>query len=651
MEHFPALFAPIQVGDLTLKNRIIMAPMLVGYGHLDGRVSDSIIDYYEARAQGGAGLIIVEAACIDSPAGQEGLGQLNIDNDRYVEGLARLSHSIKRHGARAFIQLFHAGRQTTSKITGQQPVAPSPVPCRITAELPRQLEIPEIQALENKFIKAAAYARTAGFEGVEIHAAHGYLINQFLSGHSNQRNDSYGGSLQNRMRILLNIISGIRHSTPDLAVSVRINIDDFVPGGLQPDESSIICRYLEQAGVNMINCTCGTYESGLTSIEPSSYPEGWKIYLAEEIKKAVSIPVAGGGMVSSPRFASELVEKGRCDLVYLGRSLLADAQWIDKARLGKITDIRPCIRCNQCIGSNFQGLPVSCTVNPHSGRESQFSHSGIKPAVKSRVAVIGSGPAGLQTALSLSRLGLEVHLYEKEVQAGGLMNLAGIPPHKQRVAELRDYMLRQLKQSRIEKNFGHEFTIADVDEIQPDDIVLATGSIPLLPDIEGLEKSRYCTLEEILNKKVQLKSQHAIVIGGGENGCETADFLLESGNQVTIIEQGSILAAGMEKKNRRDLMNRLSEGGVVKRTSCQVIRIDHKLLWISDGKGEPEKMEADAIVLAAGYKPYHPLYMQLRTFNDNLFVIGDALRVRGFKSAILEGEMTAYTIARKNLAK
>ncbi len=651
MEYFPALFAPIQVGDMKLKNRIVMAPMLVGYGHLDGRVSQSTIDYYEARAQGGAGLIIVEAACIDTPAGQEGIGQLNIDNNSYVEGLTRLSQSIKKHGARAFIQLLHAGRQTTSKITGQQPVAPSPVPCRITAELPRKLEIPEIHAIESKFIKAAAYARAAGFDGVEIHAAHGYLINQFLSGHSNQRSDSYGGSLDNRMRILLNIISGIKQSTPDLALSVRINIDDFVPGGLKADESSTICRFLEQAGVNMINCTCGTYESGLTSIEPSSYTEGWRIYLAEEIKKAVSIPVAGGGMVSSPEFASELLEKDRCDLVFLGRSLLADAQWTEKARVGKIEDIRPCIRCNECISNNFQGLPVSCTVNPQTGRERQFSHARIKTAAKSRIAVIGSGPAGLQTAISLSRLGLEVILYEKEAQAGGLMNLAGIPPHKQRVAELRDYMLRQLKQSRIEKIFGHEFTIADVDDIQPDGIVLATGSIPLLPDIEGLENSRYCTLEEILNKKVPLKLQHVIVIGGGKNGCETADFLLELGNQVTIIEQGSILAPGMEKKNRRDLMNRLNAGGVIKRTSCQVTKIDHNLLWINDGKGTPEMMEADAIVVAAGYKPHHPLYMQLRNLDDDLFVIGDALRVRGFRSAILEGEMTAYSIARKHLAK
>ncbi|KUG04635.1 2,4-dienoyl-coa reductase [hydrocarbon metagenome] len=648
MEHFPALFSPIQVGDMQVKNRIVMAPMLVGYGHLDGRVSQSTIDYYETRARGGAGLIIVEAACIDSPAGQEGIGQLNIDNSGYVEGLAQLSKSIKKHGARAFIQLFHAGRQTSSNVTGQQPVAPSAVPCRIMAELPRQLEIQEIQAIEEKFIEAAVHARTAGFEGVEIHAAHGYLVNQFLSQHSNQRSDSYGGSLENRMRILLNIIKGIKMSVPDLAISVRINIDDFVPGGLKTEESSIICHHLEQSGVNLINCTCGTYESGLTSIEPASYPEGWRIYLAEEIKKAVSVPVAGGGMISSPGFADELIEKGRCDLVFLGRSLLAEADWPNRVRAGDIEDIRPCIRCNHCIGSNFQGMPVSCTVNPHTGRERQFGRSRIKPEVKFRVAVIGSGPAGLQTAISLSRLCGEVILYEKEAQAGGLMNLACLPPHKHRVAELRNYLFHQLDRSKVKKIFCHEFTIDDLNDIQPDSIVVATGSIPLVPDIEGLENSRFYTLEQILTRKVQIQGQHAVVIGGGENGCETADFLIGAGKEVTIIEQGSILAPGMEKKNRRDLMDRLQAGGVVKRTSCQVIRIKDHQVWISDGGREPQEMETDAIVLAVGYQPYHPLYKQLRTFNDNLFVIGDALRVRGFKSAILEGEMTAFAIARKH---
>ncbi len=646
MEHFPALFTPIQIASLQLKNRIAMAPMLVGYAGEDGRVNEGVIEYYETRAQGGAGLIFVEAACVDSPAGLEGRGQLIVDNPNCIEGLSSLAQAIQRHGAGAFIQLFHAGRQTHSRITGVQPVAPSAISCPMINEEPRQLDSIEIRVIEEKFIKAAQYAWSAGFDGVEIHAAHGYLINQFLSPNCNQRRDEYGGSLENRMRLLMNIVKGIRNMNSELAISVRINIDDFVPQGLTEDESIKICCHLEQAGVSLIHCSCGTYESGLTSIEPASYQEGWKIYLAERVKKAVSIPVIGGGMVSSPDFACRLLEEDRCDLIFLGRALLADPQWPNKVRQGKLEDLRPCIRCNQCIGNNFKGMPVSCTVNPHTGREKQFRFK-AKPMPQHRVTVIGSGPAGLQTAVSLSRLGLAVTLFEKQDKGGGLMNLAGMPPHKQRILELRDYILGQLKQSKVEQVFSHEFGLKDVDLFKPDFIVLASGSVPVIPDIEGIEPNSCLTLEEILTRKVRPHRQHLLVIGGGENGCETADFLAEAGNKVTIIEAGRILAPGMEKKNRRDLMNRLQRAGVEKRTSSQVIRMDKNRVWIAKAQEEPEMLEAEGIVLAVGYKPYNPLYQDLKFLGDNLYIIGDAQRVRGFKSAILEAELTASIIARQ----
>jgi 2,4-dienoyl-CoA reductase-like NADH-dependent reductase (Old Yellow Enzyme family)/thioredoxin reductase len=622
-----------------------MAPMLVSYAHQDGTVSKGVIDYYEARAQGGVGLIVVEAACVDSPAGLEGRGQLIIDSPSCIEGLASLAQAIHKHGAGAFIQLFHAGRQTHSRITGVQPVAPSAIACPMINEEPRQLDRQEIKIIEEKFIKAAQYAWSAGFDGVEIHAAHGYLINQFLSPHSNQRHDEYGGSLENRMRILMNIVKGIRQRVPELAISVRINVDDFVPLGLKESESIKICCHLEQAGINLIHCSCGTYESGLTSIEPASYGEGWKIYLAEAVKKAVSIPVVGGGMISSPEFANRILEKGQCDLVFLGRTLLADPQWPKKVRQGEMESVRPCIRCNQCIGSHFQGMPVSCTVNPHAGRERQFRWR-TKAVSKYRSAVIGSGPAGLQAAVSLSRLGLEVTLFEKEDRGGGLMNLAGIPPHKQRILDLRDYLLGQLRQSKVEQLFSYEFKAEDLERFKPDLVLLATGSIPVIPNIEGIEENDYLGLEEILTRKFCPQSQHLLVIGGGENGCEVADFLAQAGNKVTIIEAGRLLAPGMEKKNRRDLMNRLHNRGVAKRLSSQVTKIDKNRVWIAREQEEPEIVEADAIVMAVGYKSYRPLYKDLRQLGDKLYVIGDALRVRGFKSAILEAELTVGMIAR-----
>lgn len=643
MKCFPELFSPHPIGSLLVKNRIVMAPMLVAFGNSDGSVSDTAADYYTARARGGVGLIIVEASCVDSQAGRESSAQLNIDHPRYIQGLERLSASIKAHGARAFIQLFHAGRQTSRAIIGRQPVAPSAIPYGMSGEIPRQLSEGEIQEIEQKFIQAAHYAYQAGFEGVELHAAHGYLLNQFLSANSNQRLDQYGGDLPNRMRILLNIITGIKKDLPDLALSVRLNIDDFVPGGLILAETGRISQELEKAGADLINCSCGTYASGLTSIEPSSYPEGWRMYLAEAIKKLVNIPVCGGGMISSPVYANQAVKEGSCDFIFLGRSLLADAEWANKAGANQAEDIRPCIRCNNCISSNFRGVTVSCTVNPHVGRERQYDYHVPRVKKKSRVAVVGSGPAGLQAALSLDKLGLEVTLFEKEARAGGLMNLAAIPPYKEKAGLWRDHMVRELNRHSVEIRYQHLFNSEDALQLAPDYIVLATGSVPYRPAIEGIDDPCCIGIEEVLSGRIPIQSQSVAIIGGGRSGCETADYLLEGDNRITIIEPRSRLCDGMEKKNRRDLMNRLDQGGVVKKLGFSAVKIADHRVWLSSG---PEPLSADYIILAAGYKPYNELYFDLQSLQIPVYLIGDALRVRGFKSAILEGEMTAHGIMR-----
>lgn len=643
MKYFPEIFSPHSIGGLLVKNRIVMGPMLVAFANSDGSVSDTVVDYYTARARGGVGLIIVEASCVDSQAGRESITQLNIDHPRYIQGLERLSSSIKAYGARAFIQLFHAGRQTSRAITGRQPVAPSAIPYGMSGEIPRELSVEEIADIEQKFIRGAEYAFQAGFEGVELHAAHGYLINQFLSLSSNQRLDQYGGDLNNRMRILLNIVTGIKREVPGLALSVRLNIEDFVPGGLALEETGRISQELEKAGVDLIHCSCGTYESGLTSIEPSSYPEGWRMYLAEEIKKLVNIPVCGGGMISSPAYANQAVEEGRCDFIFLGRSLLADTEWTNKAEANQVDDIRPCIRCNNCISSSFRGVTVSCTVNPHVGREREYDYH--KPPVKKkrRVAVVGSGPAGLQAALSLDKLGLAVTLFEKEDRVGGLINLATIPPYKEKAGFWRDHMLRELKKRPVEIRYQHLFNPEDARKLAPDYIVLATGSVPLRPAIEGIDNRCCIGVEDILSGRISIQDKSVAIIGGGQSGCETADYLLAGNNRITIIEPLPRLCQGMEKKNRRDLITRLDQGGVVRKLGCSAVKIlDHRV-WLSS---EKEPLTADYIILATGYKPQNKLYFELQPHDYPVYIIGDALRVRGFKSAILEGEMAAHGIKR-----
>jgi len=641
MQSFTALFNPGQISHLQLKNRLVMAPMASNYADRNGEVTDMMLDYYRERAQGGVGLIIVEAACVDAPVGREGFRQLNADHPACITGLQRLAEEIKACGSRAFLQLFHAGRQTASFLTGGQGlVAPSAIPCPMMREIPRAMEIEEIVMVQNKFVNAALYAYQAGFDGVELHAAHGYLINQFLSRHSNQRQDEYGGSLQHRMKFLLDILLGIKKVLPEFPVSVRLNIDDFVPDGLNLEESLQIARELEQVGADVIHCSCGTYASGLKSIEPSSYPEGWRIYLAQAVKKEVHIPVIGGGMLRSPEIANQVIADGQTDFVFLGRPLLADPDWPRKAAGGQIGDIRPCITCNNCISNNFKGLAVRCTVNPRTGREKYQPR--YKNTPQSLTAIVaGGGPAGMQAALALQQKGIKVRIYEREAELGGYMRLAGLPLHKEKILAWCNYMLGQIQKADIEIFLNHPLKLEDLEIERPDILVVATGSRPLQPklNLEGITYSYLGT--EVLQQKLAFSNQRIVVIGGGSSGCELAEILAKNNNLVTIIEKDNQLAREMEKKNRRELLNRLEAAGVKKICSKMIKALSPDTIMLEDGDGQAEAVHYDRLVWAIGFQSDNILYYEALNKIPRVFLIGDAREVRGFREAILEGEALA----------
>jgi len=634
--YFPQLFKPAQVGGLRIANRIVMAPMFTNFAHTNGEVSEEQIAYYRARARGGAGMVIVEASCVSPLLTNQGPGQLHISHPRYVPGLSRLNEAIKSEGCCSLIQLVHPGRQTTSRYCGGQPVAPSATTCPLMKEEARALEKEELSAIRDDFIQAARYARQAGFDGVEIHAAHGYLINQFLSPRTNLRSDEYGGSLENRQRFLLEITEQIRSDLPDLILSVRLNIDDFVEGGFGFPESLRVCQALEKAGVDIIHCSSGTYESGLKSVEPATYDEGWRVYLAKAVKQMVSIPVITGGMIRSPEYANRVVAAGRADFVFLGRPLLADPEWPNKAKRGQVSCIRPCINCNSCIESEFAGQAVRCTVNPATGRESVPSreHRLIRSA---RAVVVGGGPAGLQAAVSLRRHGVEVVLLEKSGQMGGLMHLAALPPHKDRIEQLRLFMCQEAEKSGALIELRTEAEPVLMEKLAPDVIIIATGSTPVHPRVKGEQEANCLEALDVLSGLVPVNGYKVVIIGGGRTGCELASLLAKHDKQVTICEQKRCLASGMERKNRRALMDELDEAGVEKRTGVTVTAVSRQQVEITSAQGA-EVLTADCIIWATGFKACDELFPALKDKFAHVFMIGDAGGVRGFKEAISEGE-------------
>lgn len=637
------LFEKISIGKMELRNRIVLPPMVRNWGTEEGLVTDRLVNHYRELARGGTAMLITEASFV-SPEGKGFGREMGIDRDECLPGLKKLAGAAHEHGAKIGPQLYHAGRQTNSKVTGVQPVAPSPIACPVMQEEPHELTIEEITAIEDKFADSARRAKEAGFDFVEVHGAHGYLIMQFLSPYSNKREDEYGGSLENRFRFVKNIIAKIRQQVgEDFPIIVRISGEEGVPNGLELKDTQEIAKMLEGLGIDALHVSIGnyaTYQEGLM-IPPMAIEAGPLVYLAAGIKEAVNIPVITVGKINTPELAEAIITSGQADLVALGRELIADPKWPDKVENNSIPDINRCIACNQgCIDRLFQQEDTQCLVNPCFGREEEFK---IEPAKEVKnVMVIGGGPAGMQAAIVAKARGHNVSIYEKSGELGGELKLAEIPPHRQGMTWFKEYLIGRVHKMEIEEHLNTEVTRDIVAKNDIDHVIIATGSECAMPNIPGVDSPIAVMPPQALTGEAKL-GKKVIIAGGGSVGSETAEYLAEKGHRVIITEMGDGIASDMGISDRHLLLERFKKMGVEIMTNAKIIKISGQGLSINR-QGKEEFIEADNIVLCLGAKPINYLAKEISDLTAVVDIVGDAKQPRTVLEAVYEGYLAALNI-------
>ncbi|MEW6545780.1 MAG: FAD-dependent oxidoreductase [Bacillota bacterium] len=641
------LFKPFEHPKLALKNRIVMAPMGTNLGTGDGAPTEATLAYYAERAVGGCALVIVEAAFV-ADSGRHRTRQLGVEHDGRIEGLSAVADAIKARGARAAIQLSHAGRQTSSRITGVPTVGPSSVALG-EYEIPRELRRREIRLIAEQFGAAAARARKAGFDAVEIHGAHGYLLASFLSPFFNKRADEYGGTLENRMRFPLEVVREVRRAVgSEYPIIYRLSADEFLPGGLSSTEACYFARELVREGVDILHVSAGAGSRDFpasigTAIAPYLLPRGHLVDLAGMVKAASGAPVIAVGRLNRREIAENALQDGKADLIALGRALIAEPDWPSFAADDSQRRGRPCLSCNECHAALRSEQTIGCTVNPRVGREHLYPRPPARAAQAKRVLVIGGGPAGLECARVAAERGHTVTLLERSHQLGGQLLLAKVPPGKQDIAQYLEYLVCSVTAAGVRIVLGVEATAEIVREHSPDVLVVATGAEPLIPPIPGVESGTTCTAWEVLGGK--LTGHKVIVVGGGYVGLETAHYLAMRGKEVMVIEMLPEVGRDVEAFTRAHLLRELKERGVSVVVGQQVVSVGTGFVETRTAAGL-QRYAGDTVVLATGSRSRRLALTDEGAVGrvGSVFVIGDAREPRKIKDAVREGFEVGHEI-------
>lgn len=691
---YDMLFSPMLIGSVEIKNRVVMAPMCMGFGQFNGKVTPVMHNYYVERAKGGVGLIFTEITRVNDMTGAASFGQLGLSHDYQIESLRAMVDEIHSYGTKIMVELHHPGRQNLGLMIGTVPISNlcdkllgkayaklltgaiippgkklqdndivprviAPSKCeksKMAESVNRGITKTGIKHLVRQFVDGAVRARKAGCDGVELHAAHGYLIQQFLSPKTNKRNDEYGGCLENRMRFLFEIIDGIRCACgEDFPIVVRLSVDEMYDRigekgvGYSLEEGLKMAKMLNDKGIDAIDVSSASYDTFNYWLEPTTFKPGWRKHLAEEVKKVVDIPVIAANLIRSPQQAEQQLQDGIQDFVSLGRPLIADPHWVEKVAQGKENTVKRCICCLYCFESMMHGAYEythgHCSVNPFVGRESNIINRNGR---NEKVVIVGAGVAGLTAAEILAKRGFDVTVLEKKSVPGGQINLAKMPPDKEKIG----WCIEDLKANaicagaRIVCDFNA--TKENVLEFDPKFIICATGANAVAP--KAFSGENVCTVTEILDGSVKLENKHVAVIGSGMTGLETSELLCSMGNKVTIVEMADEIAPGAWFQHVDDALPKLKQAGTVFMPSHKLLEIQEGVVVLEHTKTNAKvEVHADYVVLSLGSRPDNSLYEELRHVKDRkykVFNIGDSSKVGRIANATEAAYQLAMTLKR-----
>ncbi|MBF7097457.1 NAD(P)/FAD-dependent oxidoreductase [Alkalibacter mobilis] len=647
--NFESTFKPMYIGKMLVKNRLVVPAMDSAMCEDDGTIEKMACDYYGSRAKGGFGIVITEIAAVDDK-GMGMPGEPRLYSDDYIPGLTKLANAIHKGGAKAIVQLHHAGRETASAMIGQTPVGPSSIPSVVYREPVNEYTTAQVYELVDSYVQASVRCKKAGFDGIEFHSAHGYMGLQFMSPRTNKRIDEFGGGVSGRSYFHKLIIEGIRKECgEDFAILVRIDSIEGRAGGLEEEESVVFARLLESYGADALNVSAGTYASWDVIVPPTSWQQGWNWRISRRIKESVNIPVMLAGRFSDPYVIEQSIERGDADFICLGRQSIADPDFPNKMAGGDVEDIVPCIGCTQrCMSFNDHDSlqegdwGVSCIFNPMSNNRKDVQYGPTETPKK--VMVIGAGVAGMEAAWIAAERGHDVTLYEKngENKVGGQFLIASYPPYKQELTRPIKFFKHMCEKNDVKMVYNQEVSTSFIQEQKPDVLIVATGATPFKLNIPGNDADNvYMANDVLVGKKILANS--ALVIGGGMVGVETAEFCKDYCEKVAVVEMKEDIAMDLYMTVRDDLIGRFKKEGVEVFKNTKVLKIEGNNVYAEQNGKEILLEGYDNIVFAVGSKS-DQLFENVESLADEVYVIGDAKQARSALEAIYEGARVGMKI-------